>query len=67
MQAEPDENSEESDSDLHILTVAEKSRHPIMVDLEVNGKALTMEVDTGAAVSIISEETHRKVFPEACL
>ena len=40
----------ENHSDLHALTVAEKSRHSIIVDLEINGKALTMEVYTGAAV-----------------
>ena len=64
---EPYENCEESNSDLYVLTVTGKSRHPIMVDLEVNGEALAMDVDIVAAVSIISEETHRNVFLEACL
>ena len=62
VQVEPDENSGGPDSDLPVLNIAERSRHPITEDLEVNGKALTMEVDTGAAVFTISEQTQRKVF-----
>ena len=30
-----------------------KGMHPITEDMEINGKILTMEVDAGAAVSII--------------
>ena len=37
---------------------------PIKVELEVNGKTLPMEVDTGAALSIISEGERQRVFPE---
>ena len=33
----------------------------------INGKELNMEVDTGAAVSILSEKTFRKIFPNAVL
>ena len=40
---------------------------PITVVLEINKKKLTMEVDTGAAVYIISNETRKKLFPEVNL
>jgi len=35
---------------------------PILVTLEVNGANLTMELDTAATLSIISEETYCKLF-----
>ena len=33
---------------------------PVVVEVVLNGKRVTMEVDTGAAVSLISEYTYRK-------
>ena len=36
-----------------------------MVEVQVDGQSLTMEVDTGAAVSIISEQQLRKILPDA--
>ena len=33
------------------------------VDLQLKGKPLHMEVDTGAAVSPVSEEIYRSLFP----
>ena len=38
---------------LHALTIIKPSVKPIRVDLEVSGKKLTLDVDTGAAVSIL--------------
>ena len=35
-----------------------------MVKAEINGEMLMMEIDTGAAVSIMSEDTYRKKFPK---
>ena len=40
-----------------------QSSPPVEVDVVVNGTSLTMEVDTGAAVSIISEKTRRALLP----
>ena len=34
------------------------------MDIEINGRALNMEVDTGAAVFIISKTTYQKLFSE---
>ena len=56
-----------SDQDLPLHQVSNKSSHPITVDLEINKKKLTMEIDTGAAVSTISEKTRKKNFPNAVL
>ena len=38
---------------------------PIMVSVQANGRALRMELDTGAAVSIISEDTFKSVFKDS--
>ncbi len=40
------------------------STRPIHVDVHVSGKPLTMVLDTGAAVSILSEDTFKKMFPK---
>ena len=37
---------------------------PIMVTLDVEGKALEMEVDTGAAYSVISNVTYKASFSD---
>jgi len=50
-----------------ILKVQGHSTRPITVTLELNGKSVVMEVDTGAAVSLMSEATQKKVFPDAQL
>ena len=52
--------SEDSDSDLPVLKISGRLTHPIKVKL---GKPVEMEVDAGAAVSIISEETYKRLFP----
>ena len=35
----------------------------LLVDVQLEGKPLRMEVDTGAAVSLVSEETYWSLFP----
>ena len=44
-------------------TQGQNSPAPILVTLQVNGANLMMELDTGATLSIISEETYRTLFP----
>ena len=62
----PDIDREESDS-LPLLRVGGKARQPIVVKLTVDGKHIPMEVDTGAAVSLISLATKKQLFPQTKL
>ncbi len=52
---------------LEYLRLGARTGQPITVDVQANGKPLSMELDTGAAVSVISEQMQRRVFPEAPL
>jgi len=63
---QPDDSTDEFDIDFPVLKVGSETRsaHPITVDIVVNGKTLSMELDMGAAVSIISEQTRRSTFPD---
>ena len=58
------ERDSDTDSELPLFKIKDSSKavHPITVDMEINGKALNMEVDTGAAVYIISKATYQKLF-----
>ena len=57
-------NATDSDSEEHYLfKLREPSSNPMEVTMTVEDKPLVMEVDTGAAVSIISEATRTKLFP----
>ncbi len=65
-----EQNSEESDGYSGeefgpVYRVGKSSTRPIWVELEVEGQPLTMEVDTGAAVSLISECQLQQVLPGA--
>ena len=48
---------DEEETTFAMFRLGEESHHPIKVTLEVNGLQLPMEVDTGAAVSVISSTT----------
>ena len=37
---------------------------PIKVEVVVDGNPLTMELDTGAAVSLVSESTYQEYWPD---
>ena len=54
---EPEESSNEDEFKLKKL-----DKRSIIVQMKVNGTNLDMEVDTGAALSVISETTRRAVF-----
>ena len=62
LQAISDETVEEV-----IWQVGATASRPYRAVLEVNGHPLTMEIDTGAAVSLISKTTQENLFPAACL
>ena len=54
---------EEVENDFSIFAVGRTSTTPILVNLFIDAKPLVMELDTGTAVSIISEEQLRKRLP----
>lgn len=51
----------------NLFTVGDRSTRkragPLMVTMNVNGKDVSMEVDTGAHFSLISESTYRTLWP----
>ena len=57
------QKEEQEDIDLSIFAVGRTSTTPISINLFIDAKPLVMELDTGAAVSIISEEQLRKRLP----
>ena len=57
----------EEEATFALFRLEGKTHHPIVVTLEVNGVQLPMEVDTGAAVSVISSTTRDKFFPKCSL
>ena len=55
--------SDDSDAEeFNLHTVEFKTSQPIMVHLDVEGKSLPMELDTGAAFSVISETTYKSTL-----
>ena len=50
--------------EIQLYTISAKSATCLItVDVQINGKQLPMVVDTGAALSIISEQTWKNNFP----
>ena len=58
------ENSIELEDPKDLYQVEGKSRPPYVVELFVNGALLQMELDTGAAVTRISEKTYRNLWKQ---
>ena len=56
-----DEDDSEIIGTLH--RIGGRATQPYKAVLEVNGKPLEMKVDTGAAVSIISTQNEKRLFP----
>ena len=52
---------------LSVANIGDKSPRPIRVDLHMSGKPVSMELDTGAAVSVMSNQAFKKLFPQAKL
>ena len=57
----------ESEEEVPVLRLGGGHAAPITVDVTVNTIPVTMELDTGAAVSIMSEQQQREIFPAAKL
>lgn len=48
--------------DMYVLK--QRPDEPLRTRVEIHGKQVTMEIDTGAAVSVMSETTFNKLWPE---
>ena len=59
-----DQSPEHHDTELSLNKIVRSSAHPIVVDLLINDMKVSMEVDTGAAVTIISERVWKQQFPQ---
>ena len=57
------EETPASNSYISIFQFHDKQMKPFTVDLCIQGSNLTFEVNTGAAVTLFSEETYREHFP----
>ena len=51
-------------TDEYSLYHVRSSRTPIMVALKLNGAPISMELDTGAGISIVSQQTYNQLWPE---
>ena len=68
VQADQDSDStDDAPDDSLVCQINGNSSRTMNVQLQINGIPLPMEIDTGAAVSIISEQTQRNLFPTATL
>ena len=56
-----------SDQFLFNIKTIKSSKGNITVDLVMDGKDICMELDTGAALSILSETTWKRIFPKQTL
>ena len=56
------EETPASNSDISIFQFHDKQTKPFTVDLYIQGSNLTFEVNTGAAVTLFSEETYTEHF-----
>ena len=64
VQHEKNDTMDSESEEYHLFKLNEPSSNPIEATVNVEDKPLTMELDTGAAVSIISEATRREMFPK---
>ncbi len=57
------------EEELHVFVLGRNSSKsaPLQCELKVQGKSLTMDIDTGAEVSLIAEDTYKEVLPELAL
>ena len=67
VQEEPDNLEFDLNNIRRLYQVNTNTDKPYTVDLKLNGKVLTMEIDTGACVSLISEQTFKQLFPKKSL
>jgi len=59
-----EEHSDQLSMDKYSLhQVASHSSKPLKIQVEINNKFVTMELNTGAAVTIMSEKSYQSLFP----
>ena len=67
MQDNTQEHYEQTDnghSEYQLFTMTSSSNSPLKVEMTLGGKPHTMEIDTGASVSVISKTTYQREFNE---
>ena len=57
-----DESGEEECEEYTMFHINAAEREPFRVELQLNGVQTSMEVDTGAAATIINEETYKRII-----
>ena len=62
-----DQDSDDGPDDSLVCQINGNSSLTMKMQLQMNGTPLSMEIDTGAAVSIMSEPTQRNLFPTVTL
>ena len=55
--------TDKSETSLSLYNISDKSVKPFTVKVKLNDKPLSMELDTGATVSLISSKTFQQLFP----
>ena len=55
--------TEGSSEEYKVHNVGRYANDPVYVHMLINGKRVSMELDTGAEVSITSEKTREEIFP----
>ena len=63
VQREKADSTDSETEEFHLFKLKEPASNPIQIPVKVESKSLVMELDTGAAVSIISETTRKEMFP----
>ena len=61
----PENPKDDTDDEFYnLFAIGSQSATPIQVEVTINQKPLTMELDTGASYSLISEHTYQSIWPE---
>ena len=64
MQEETPEQHRQTTTEYELFTMTSSSNSPLKVEMKLGGKPHTMEIDTGASVSVISKSTYQSEFGE---
>ena len=59
----PSELEAEEPADYVVFQVSREKVAPLMTSVQIDNKPLKMQVDTGAAMSLVSEATYRRLWP----